>query len=215
MTVGDVGLVRCALIDESKVEACVGILRALGISIAGVRETVLFRALCRDGLRAYPLVCVLATSGDFPAGIVLAIVDYAVYWKRFAVRHPLIGLRILSRRALNLASARRKRVSGQDPAPTVDNAEKCFASWSESNRHIAKILFIGVLPAFQRQGIGRELYKSLLSFLKQIGVQRVDARIAPDNLPSIRLHQELGWSVFRDSRGFFATIALQPPSTPC
>ncbi|MGH9860082.1 MAG: GNAT family N-acetyltransferase [Candidatus Acidiferrales bacterium] len=72
-----------------------------------------------------------------------------------------------------------------------------------------------MLPAFQRRGIGLELYGSLFAFLKQIGVHRVDARIASENLPSIGLHRGSGWKVGRDAEGLLATISLQPPARPC
>jgi ribosomal protein S18 acetylase RimI-like enzyme len=215
MTGGNDGLVRCTLVDEVTCEDCAGVLSALQVTLAGLREVNLYRALCRDAIRACPLVCFLARSGDQPAGIVLAIIDYAAYWRGFLIRHPFLALRILLRKALNMVSARQETVTAHDPGAELDEPEKGSASWSESNCHIAKILFIGVLPDFQRRGIGRKLYASLFSFLKQMGVYRVDARIAPNNVSSIHLHRKSGWRVLRDNRGIFATIVLHPPSIPC
>jgi ribosomal protein S18 acetylase RimI-like enzyme len=217
MAGGNDGLVRCTLVDELTCEDCVGVLSALNVALAGLREVNLYRALCRDAIRAYPMVCFLARSGDQPAGIVLAIVDYGSYWRRFPLRHPFLALRILLRKAAALIAPGQETVTAHDREAELPDPEKgsASASWSESNCHIAKILFIGVLPDFQRRGIGHKLYASLFSFLAQIGVCRVDARIAANNVSSIRLHRKSGWRVLRDERGIFATIVLPPPSISC
>jgi ribosomal protein S18 acetylase RimI-like enzyme len=209
--------IRCSPISPGSFDACVGILSALQASVAGLRGRGVYRALCRDGLGGDTrLVCLVARSGAEPAGVVLAVVDHVAYWKRFAIRHPLPAARILATRTVQrLATPRKGASANSPPAEHNRTAASWTASWCESGRHIAKIIFIGVLPAFQGRGIARELYLSLFSRLKEIGVRRVDAMIASENLPSLRLHEQAGWRLHRDPPDVFATIPLTTFRNPC
>jgi L-amino acid N-acyltransferase YncA len=63
---------------------------------------------------------------------------------------------------------------------------------------------IYISKAYQGKGIGRVLYKLLLSFLQQQGLVNVYAGISLPNEPSIALHEKMGYKHFAtyDNIGF-------------
>jgi len=66
---------------------------------------------------------------------------------------------------------------------------------------------MAVLPAYRRQGIGRELLETALSLAAERGAESVIAHIANGNAVSIRLHERLGFQretpCYRNSYGSF------------
>ena len=56
-------------------------------------------------------------------------------------------------------------------------------------RHIA------VHPDYQKQGIGKKLYFALIDKAKSKGKKAIRSFINPDNPPSIKLHEQIGFKV--------------------
>jgi len=56
-------------------------------------------------------------------------------------------------------------------------------------RHIA------VHPDFQKKGIGKKLYDALVDKAKKEGKKTISTSINPDNIPSIKLHEQVGFRV--------------------
>lgn len=56
-------------------------------------------------------------------------------------------------------------------------------------RHIA------VHPNFQKKGIGKEMYGALIDKAKKEGKKTISSSINPDNMPSIKLHKQVGFRV--------------------
>ena len=57
-----------------------------------------------------------------------------------------------------------------------------------------------VAPAHQKRGYAREAVKGLIRYLfQEIGLQRVYARTLPDNAPSVRLLEALGFTALSDA----------------
>lgn len=57
------------------------------------------------------------------------------------------------------------------------------------------IRHLAVHPDFQKQGIGKKLYNTVIRKAKTRGVEEIETGINPDNLPSIKLHQKVGFEV--------------------
>jgi len=56
-------------------------------------------------------------------------------------------------------------------------------------RHIA------VHPNFQNKGIGKKMYGALIDKAKKEGKKTISSSINPDNMPSIKLHKQVGFTV--------------------
>ncbi|MEX2738672.1 MAG: N-acetyltransferase family protein [Candidatus Wukongarchaeota archaeon] len=56
-------------------------------------------------------------------------------------------------------------------------------------RHIA------VHPNFQKKGIGKKMYGALIDKAKKEGKKTISSSINPDNMPSIKLHKQVGFRV--------------------
>jgi ribosomal protein S18 acetylase RimI-like enzyme len=190
-------------ISQETVEATARLLGDLSVSFAGVLSTSMRRAICRDGIKDPDLIVLLARQEQEIAGVVIAILNHVVFWKRFSTRHPLLAARILSGR---LAPAGPAHAS--QPADGTQPLESPLESWADAGPDIAKISFIGVAAAHRRRGVGEALYAGLFEHLSKRAVKRVDARIDEGNHPSIRLHQASGWKLRRDSHGVFAVRSL-------
>jgi ribosomal protein S18 acetylase RimI-like enzyme len=72
----------------------------------------------------------------------------------------------------------------------------------------ARIVFVGVRPAFRGRGVGESLYRAFFDAATARGAALVLARIARDNQPSIRLHRAAGWDLYRDPDGVLAVRVL-------
>ena len=168
--------------------------------IHGVKSWELSRVLCADALAVNPKVAVVVslTRGRV-VGYVLVVIDSASYWRQFWLRHPVMGGLLFCRKAVNkLLRGRTSRCSSEH-------------AWKESSPSIAKVVNIGVSEGIRGRGIGKGLYDYLFRVLAERGVRRVDANIQFDNLPSIRLHEAMGWVIERTATHLFATVGLRGP----
>lgn len=90
------------------------------------------------------------------------------------------------------------------------NCETGFSFVAEMNNKIVGFIFshetlpfsdkihvrhIAINPNYQAKGIGKKLYETLINKAKKAGKKEIIATINPDNPPSIKLHEQLGFEV--------------------
>jgi ribosomal protein S18 acetylase RimI-like enzyme len=178
------------------VESAVRLLARLSVSFAGLASDAMRRAICLSSVKTgMPIVIVARPEGEV-AGIAVAIYDTDRFWRRFFLRHPYLALAVLPRRLPVALRSRAQATKGP--------------SWSEAGPRIAKALFLGVAPEHRSRGLATRVYSELLARLARRGVSRVDGRIHPRNMPSLRLHVRMGgWTLRRDERCVFVTRSLR------
>jgi ribosomal protein S18 acetylase RimI-like enzyme len=163
----------------------------------------------------------VAYANETPAGFVVGTRDATAFWRGALLRRPGVLLRVLATR-LRARRARRAAPAGGGPPDALPSApdgalepgtfpDSSLAGhrWEDPDGdHGARIVFVGVRPAFRGGGIGEALYRAFFDAAAARGATLVLARIARDNHASIRLHRAAGWSLYRDADGVLAVRAL-------
>jgi ribosomal protein S18 acetylase RimI-like enzyme len=207
-------------VDRASGPALVAMLGRLGVRLGGTDHPAVHRAVCAGAVGGDVRVLALVAEFDAtPAGFVVATLDTARYWRSALLRRPPLLARVVTTRlAARLArrpahasvsdrSAARDR-ERPDALPPIAPAAEAPLRWDDPAPDLAKIGFIGVLPEFRRRGVGEALYAALLDAARARGARAVLARIASDNIASLRLHHAAGWRLFRDDLGVFAVYHL-------
>ena len=189
------------LLRKEDVPAVCDLMECTDAFINGVKSWKLSRVLCTDALIMNPkVVVVVSLTRGCVVGYVLVIIDNASYWRQFWLRHSVTAVRLFCRKVVNKLTRAAARCSSGH-------------AWKESSPSIAKVINIGVSEDCRGRGIGKGLYDYLFRVLAERGIRRVDANIRFDNLPSIRLHEAMGWVIERVSTHLFATVGLWGPGT--
>ena len=210
---------RCTPVTPATRDTLVRLLGELRVPLGTIGGAAMHRAVAADAAAGRrEVVALLADLDGAPAGFVVATLDTGRYWRTLLLRRLGLLVRVLAAR---LSGARRRsRQAGSDGAPAVARAGAPAAAvplgaegdaprrWQDDGADVAKIAFIGVLPAFRRRGVGEALYAALFAEAARRGARVVLARIAADNAPSLRLHQAAGWRLFGDAHGPFAVYPL-------
>jgi hypothetical protein len=199
-------------LEKGDKAAVCGLLFQTGASIDGTRSPMVYRAVCNDALAGGNAVIIISSKDRDVVGCVLALIDRKVYWRLFLFRHPVTAFHVITsimarkiRAVVNFSRQSAPRALHQD----VRISEKPSGmTWQESSPFIAKIMHIAVTDTSRNMGIGKGLYDHLLNVLAGRGIKRVDANIALDNAPSIRLHLSTGWHIEKAPHNFFATIDI-------
>jgi ribosomal-protein-alanine N-acetyltransferase len=58
---------------------------------------------------------------------------------------------------------------------------------------VAQVMTIGVDPAYQRQGVGRELLRALLDRSRQLRATAVLLEVRVDNVPALAMYESFGF----------------------
>jgi len=202
-------------LELEDVDAICQLMKRVGASIAGLKTRKIYETICCDALSGNNVVFLLADKEKVAVGCVIAITDWRYYWQKFLIIHPLIAVRILTRRfwrkVIGFQSPRcselKRRTFSRDGLVQAGFTKR---SWSESSSAIAKTLFVGVDQSSRRAGVGVQLYLNLFEELSRLGVKRIDANLSIHNIPSIRLHQKTGWIVERAGKdSLFATRNIE------
>lgn len=213
---------RCTLVDAGSRDDLVRMLGALRVPLGSVGGPRMHAAVADDAVASHPgLLALVAHLGDEPAGFVVATLDTRRYWRSLLLRRPALLARVLGTRLGARLSGSRSgsraaevappdRGTGPEPAVVLGSEGEAPLRWTDDARDVAKIAFIGVLPAFRRRGVGEALYAALFAAALGRGARAVLARIAADNLASLRLHHAAGWRLFTDADGPFAVYVLGP-----
>ncbi len=199
-------LVVCRDLNPQDRESAYILLNSCPPVVAGLTGTRVNRAILDYSLSASNCLILLAEVDSSLAGYVIVAWDWNHFKSNFALTYPLLSLKALLKKLIAKLTA--------SPLITKPNAESSEAptafvgddspSWQDSDSTIAKILFIGVSPAFRSLGIGSQLYNALFIRLKDQSVSRVDAHIDATNTPSLKMHIKSGWDVKQDEQGYFA-----------
>lgn len=199
-------------LETGDISAVCDFLCKTNAAIDGIKSSMVYRAVCKDALLKRDAIVVVSFKDRELAGCTVALIDRKSYWWLFLLRHPLIApYVVISTIALKIRTAVASdkgltpRSSYHDERISGDPSGK---TWAESSPSIAKIMHIAVTDTSRNAGIGKGLYEILFEILAGCGVRRVDANIALDNVPSIKLHLATGWHVERAARNFFATIDM-------
>jgi len=202
-------------LELEDVDAVCQLMKRVGASIAGLKTRKIYETICCDALSGNNVVFLLADKEKVAVGCVIAITDWRYYWQKFLIIHPLIAVRVLTRRfwrkVIGFQSPRcselKCRTFSRDGLVQAGFTKR---SWSESSSDIAKVLFVGVDQSSRRAGVGVQLYLNLFEELSRLGVKRIDAWFSIHNTPSVRLHQKTGWVVVGTSQdSLFATRDLK------
>jgi hypothetical protein len=179
------------------VEGVTALLSMFGEPLAGSMHPAVHRAVCRDAANGRGVRIVIAECDGRLGGLALALVDGKRYWRRFALRHPLLALRIAAARLSRRRSGAKNPRAGSDVGDVEELAEKTLAErcWRQSGARIAKMLFVGILPDFRGKCLGRVLAMTCVSSLLADGIERVDGTISRGNVASVNLARKAGWSL--------------------
>lgn len=74
----------------------------------------------------------------------------------------------------------------------------------------AEILSIGVLPPFQKSGLGRRLLKGLSTALSNAGAERLFLEVAADNPAAIALYESEGFKQVGKRPGYYERAGSSP-----
>jgi ribosomal protein S18 acetylase RimI-like enzyme len=177
----------------------------LRISVGGLLDRKLYSAICNSSRE---ICCVVARKEQELAGI--ALVELSRNWIR---RRPLLAVRMAIAkyrlRATSVSSA--EPAHPAPPANVFPPAQNAPVRWADG---APRVLFIGVDPAFRGQGAGKLLYHAMFEEIRRQGKDWLLARIATDNLASIRLHQETGWMLYEDDAVVLASKDLRQSGSP-
>jgi len=61
--------------------------------------------------------------------------------------------------------------------------------------HIGHVMNLAVDPPYRRRGLGAELLRAGLAYLKGIGARRVELEVRTENREAIRLYRKFGFSI--------------------
>jgi len=115
----------------------------------------------------------------------------AAYWWQAMLRHWLLAFDVVAAR---LTTHHAAAVFGRHP-PTPDQIRFETAppsrTWQRP-RDASRVIFVGTAPAARGRGVGGELYRNVMRDRPLV------ARIARDNIASLRLHESLGWRLYPD-----------------
>jgi ribosomal protein S18 acetylase RimI-like enzyme len=216
---------RCAPVGAATREALVRMLGRLRVPLGAIGGGAMHRAVATDAVAGDRRVIALVAEVDGePAGFVVATLATGRYWRTLLLRRPRLLARVLADRVGARLARRVPRAVA--PAPGVGAAagsgsparaavplapaDAAPLRWGDDGPDVAKIGFIGVLPEFRRRGVGEALYAALFDEARARGARAVLARIAHDNVASLRLHHAAGWRLFADAQGPFAVYLLAP-----
>ncbi|UVC31438.1 N-acetyltransferase [Pantoea sp. SOD02] len=67
--------------------------------------------------------------------------------------------------------------------------------WFSRENDAAFLMDLILLPEYQGQGIGKEIMRAFIDELKDLDVQEIELRVAPNNLRAQKLYEQFGFRV--------------------
>jgi GNAT superfamily N-acetyltransferase len=195
--------------DESEV---LSLMLQSGFPISGLVTRSIYSSLCKDALTCSDTQVAVAAIENRIVAFLLTITDWTRYWRRFMLRHPVPGLRIVKNRARRYG----KHVdvwpqllqSDREYVRSIISDSPSGRSWSDSSPSIAKVVFVQVDPQFRGRRLGVGLYYFLMDYLASRGVTRIDAKVDLTNRRAMPLHVSVGYRLERTGNSLFATKDL-------
>jgi len=204
--------VICRLFHKDDLREVSALMKVIKPDIAGLHSPKLYDTICADALSDTRIVIVVAEKQSRLIGFNLTFIDRNQYWRLFIVKHPHLALKIAAHRFLRLLRVFPER-EATDPAASKDISQYITTtpsgrSWKDSSPEIAKLVMTALTKEHRGRRISVGFGAYILDVLAQHGVRRVDTKIDPDNIPSIRLTYGLGFRIERRGEHLFATIDL-------
>ncbi|UCD55747.1 MAG: GNAT family N-acetyltransferase [Candidatus Omnitrophota bacterium] len=196
------------LLRKDEIPQLVRLMEDTNTSINGVCSGRLNYTICQDALLNKQVVALVSSMKGRITGYVLAVIDRALYWRNFTLRHPFMAIVVGALKIINKLAKKNKKIPSCISLPKEVSDGPSGRTWRESTPQIAKILNIGVSGDFRGKGVGKNLYNNLFRLLANRGLKRIDANISFDNLASIRLHISTGWRIEKTGSNLFATIDI-------
>ena len=209
------GGIECRLLRTSDIDATVELMQRIGVHFAGVKSRRVLRAVAKDAANGSAHVRIaLAVVDGVPHALVVAFVERAQYWRRFARRHPLEAVELASHRAVR--TLRRRLVRGRARAagvtPAAADARRLVAdrivpahaeNWTDETPTIAKVMYVAVDPSHRKDGLGTTLYRWFFRDLAAAGFDRCDAQVSSENVAALTLHRRFPFRFADVSGGYF------------
>jgi len=166
-------------VDRQHAERTIELLDELKVSLFGVQSHPLHVALVSDAV-AGTIDARVALEGVSMRGVVLAAPSR--YWRLALLKHWRVASACL--RARFRHAGRKRATEPSLPSSPPRTWDHPGDAW--------RIIFVGTTPAARGQGVARQLYGDIMSDRSLV------ARIARDNVASLRLHESLGWQLYPD-----------------
>lgn len=198
---------RIGRIDRQYSEQAIALLQHLHVSLFGVDSVRLHAAIVDDAVRGRVDGRIAIEAGTV-RGVVLAAPRS--YWWSLLLRRPDIAAQCVRARVA------RRRVREEPPSPGHSPGEASGEgmpagapprTW-QSPGDAWRIIFVGTAADARGRGVAAALYRSLMADRSLV------ARIAIENAPSLRLHQAVGWQVYRDGDVALAVHIREGSATP-
>ncbi len=184
------------------------------ITMAGLSGKSFLHAVVADATTGERVNIVLADSDGRIVGWSIALINPRSYWKSFLFFHPILGARVICRRVRFRLAAYREIPGAanldSDPFGETQWLQRSTVMWGSSCDSVAKHIDITVCSPLRNSGIGCQLQQAHLESLRACGVKRVDAVISKGNVPSVKFHIKLGWSLVRtDEQTLYITKDIE------
>ena len=166
-------------VDRQHAKRTIELLDELQVSLFGVQSHPLHVALVSDAV-AGTIDARVALEGVSVRGVVLAAPTR--YWRLALLKHW---------RVASACMRARFRHAGQTRATEPALPPSSSRTWDHPG-DAWRIIFIGTARAARGQGVARRLYGDIMSRRSLV------ARVARDNVASLRLHESLGWQLYPD-----------------
>jgi ribosomal-protein-alanine N-acetyltransferase len=69
---------------------------------------------------------------------------------------------------------------------------------------IGHVMNIAVDPHFRRKGLGRELLKQGIAYMKKLGAEEIELEVRVDNGPAIALYHQFGFAIKERLRNYYS-----------
>jgi len=176
--------IKVCRVDRQCADGTIALLDELQVSLFGVQSRRLHQAIVSDAI-AGTIDARVALEAVSVRGVVLAAPSR--YWRRALLQHWRVAVECLRARVHD-AGQRRKLVSKSVGSPVPASPPRTWDQPGDAWR----IIFIGTSGAARGRGVARQLYGAMMSDRSLV------ARIARDNVASLRLHESLGWQLYPD-----------------
>jgi GNAT superfamily N-acetyltransferase len=197
-----VGHIVLRSLHSDEAATAVALMSRLGVTFAGSSSAPVLRALSRSR----QVIRIVAADQSGLIGIALA-----QRHRLWVLQHPTVIGPIAVLRALERARESLRGTSDAAPVPASREVLPEYVevgpppvSWTAN---IPSVVFIGVLPGRRGQGTAAQLYHALFDSVRNTGATLLKARIAEDNVASLRLHHSTGWRLYSDGG---VVTALKP-----
>jgi hypothetical protein len=171
-------------VDRQNAEPTIALLDELQVSLFGVQSHPLHVALVSDAIVG-TIDARVALEGVSVRGVVLAAPSR--YWRLALLKHWRVASACLRVRLRDAG----KRPTAETPGESVPTPASPPRTWDRPGG-AWRIIFVGTARLARGQGVAHRLYGDIMSDRSLV------ARIARDNLASLRLHESLGWQLYPD-----------------